>query len=116
MALRIAAARSSVVGCALALVSCRARSMSIRNRSPKLTVLSRVGRRRVWFLLHRGQVHRGRQAPASASLSTGVLALRRTAGELPYIDCRVQIAVQDVTALRVLTAKHAVRECQVLVY
>src|SRR5260221_14122942 len=50
-------------------------------RPPKLTVLRR-SIKRVWFLLHRGQF-RTRPVPnARAVLSTGVLTLRRTAGEL----------------------------------
>ena len=50
-------------------------------RSPKLTHLSRrlTG---VWFLLRRGQFHQGREAPASAPLSTGVFSVRGTPGHL----------------------------------
>ncbi len=54
-------------------------------RSPELTVASRR-RERVWFLLHRGWFHQGRKDLARAVLSTGVLTLRRTAGECARMD------------------------------
>jgi hypothetical protein len=76
-------------------------------RSPKLTVLCR-GTKRVWFLLHRGQFHRSPTTPASAPHSTGVFTLRGTPGELAQIDGGVQIAVQDLAAICMLAAKHAV--------
>jgi hypothetical protein len=50
-------------------------------RSPKPTVLCR-SIERVWFLLHRGELHLSPQTQASALLSTGVLPLRGTPGEL----------------------------------
>jgi hypothetical protein len=76
-----------------------------------------MGIRRVWFLLPsgtrpglRGQLHRRLTTAASAPPSTGVFTLRRTAGELAHIAGGVQVAVQDLAAVRILTAEHAVRE------
>src|SRR5260370_40687698 len=54
--------------------------MEPSNRSPELTVVSQ-GIARVWFLLHWGQFHLSLTTQASACLSTGVSALRRTTGE-----------------------------------
>ena len=58
------------------------RCRELYNRSPKLTVLSRRGVKRVWFLLHREQFHRSLTATASALPSTGVLTVRRPSGQL----------------------------------
>src|SRR5262249_53679457 len=44
-------------------------------RSPELSVLSHEGRKRVWFLLHRGQFHGGLVLTVSAPLSIGVLTV-----------------------------------------
>src|SRR5258708_17790164 len=84
-------------------------------RPPKLTVLCR-SRERVWFLLQRGQFHLSRSTQASAPLSTGVYPVRRTTGQLLEICRRVQIAVHDLPACRVLTAKGAVLQRQLLVH
>src|SRR5258708_28229589 len=84
-------------------------------RSPNLTVLCR-SIRRVGSLLPRGQFHRRLTTAASAGLSTGVFTLRRLAGELAQIEGGVQIAVQDLAAVRVLTLKRPVRQRQVLIY
>jgi arginine exporter protein ArgO len=54
---------------------------NVLNRSPEITALCR-SIERIWFLLQRGQVHLRHQTQASARLSTDVLPLRRTAGEL----------------------------------
>lgn len=40
--------------------------LTIPYRSPKLTVFTHEGRKRVWFLLHRGQFHWSHATPASA--------------------------------------------------
>src|SRR5215472_17257308 len=50
-------------------------------RSPKPLVSFHGGRKRVWFLLHRRQLHQGLTTLASAPLSTGVSALRGTPGK-----------------------------------
>src|SRR5215467_13562505 len=68
------------------------------NRSPKPTVLSSEGIIRVWFLLHRGQFHLDPAAQASASLSTGILTVRGTPGQLAQVDRCVQVTIQDEAA------------------
>src|SRR5690349_16925005 len=73
-------------------------------------------RARVWFLLHRGQFHLSRTTQASAPLSTGVLTVRGTPGQLLEILRCIQIAVHDLPACRVLTAKGAVFQRQLLVH
>src|SRR5215469_11552344 len=67
-------------------------------RSPKLTVLSHAGITRVWFLLHGGEFHASPKAAASAPLSTGVYAVRRTVGQLLEVLRRVKITVHDQAA------------------
>jgi hypothetical protein len=50
-------------------------------RSPEFTIFHRSSER-IWFLLHWGWFHVSRQTHASAVLSTGVLAVRGTPGQL----------------------------------
>src|SRR5262249_47176712 len=49
----------------------------------------------IWFLLQRGQLHLSRQTQASAGLSTGVLPVRGTPGEVRSIHLRIQVTVHD---------------------
>src|SRR5262249_10578894 len=83
------------------------------HRPPKLTVLCR-SMKRVWFLLHRGQFHLSAPTQASAPLSTGVEAVRRTLGQLFKILGSVQVTINNQSA--VLAVEYALFERQRLVY
>ena len=61
-------------------------------------------------------VHLSLTTQASAALSTGVLTLRRTAGELAHVDGRVPVAVQHQSTPRVLAMKHAVCQAPIAVH
>jgi len=69
---------------------------------------------RIWFLLQRGQLHYSRRAIARACLSTGVLTVRRTVGQLCQVLGCVEITVNGQAA--VLTAEHAVCQRKIAVY